>query len=469
VTERLETTAFPPDFLWGAATSAYQVEGATTEDGRGRSIWDQFAATPGRTHAGETGEPGADHYHRIEQDVRLMADLGLTGYRFSIAWPRILPEGTGTVNTIGLDFYERLVDRLLAHGITPVVTLYHWDLPLALDVRGGWRVRDTAHAFADYAEIVARRLGDRVRWWVTHNEPWCAAYLGYGVGLHAPGMQDMQAAVDVGHHLLLSHGLALPRIRASGQRNTRVGMALNLFPIFAADRGVATIQAVDRADRFHNRWFLDPLFRGTYTPGLFEDLGANPPPIQDGDMALISAPTDFLGVNYYNRWVVRGKSAVEGNGSHDGDGAHDGHAATIEYVNDLPEALWTAKGWEVFPHGLTLVLEELARTYSPPTLLITENGAAFDDAVSENGQVNDPQRVAYLREHLNAVATALAHGVPAAGYFVWSLFDNFEWEDGYSKRFGVVYVDYPTQRRIVKDSGRWYAGFIAAQRALRVS
>ncbi len=448
--------SFPDEFLWGAATSAYQIEGATHEDGRSPSVWDQFAAVPGHTFQGETGEVAVDHYHRMEQDVALMADLGLNAYRFSIAWPRVMPGGVGAANPAGLDFYDRLVDRLLAHGIAPVATLYHWDLPLALDERGGWRNRDTAYAFADYAELVARRLGDRVRWWVTQNEPWCSAYLGFVEGLHAPGVRgDAQAAVDVGHHLLLAHGLALPRIRAAGGAGARVGAALNLFPIFAGDGRSATVRAVERANRFHNRWFLDPLFRGEYPAGLFEDLGAAPPPIHEGDMAAISAPSDFLGVNYYNRWIVRAAQV-------DGASAADAY----EYASAPPEATITTMGWEVFPHGLNLELEEIARTYHPAAILITENGASFDDTWNGDGRVSDPQRVSFLRDHLEAVGEALAHGAPVAGYFVWSLFDNFEWDKGYSKRFGVVYVDYPTQRRIVKDSGRWYAGYIAAQRAL---
>jgi beta-glucosidase len=455
------TTSFPSDFLWGTATSAYQVEGATREDGRGLSIWDEFAAAPGRTHAGETGERAADHYHRMEHDVALMADLGVNAYRFSIAWPRILPDGTGAVNPAGLAFYDRLVDALLAQGITPVATLYHWDLPLALYERGGWRVRATAYAFADYAEVVARALGDRVRWWVTQNEPWCTAYLGYCAGLHAPGIRgDAQGAVDVGHHVLLAHGLAMPRVRAHAGPQARVGLSLNLFPIFAAAAGIQTVHAVERADRFHNRWFLDPLFRGEYTPDLFADLGVAAPPIQAGDMEAIAAPLDFLGVNYYNRWSVRAKP------SPDGDGTAGTPLAAIDYVMEPATAAHTEMGWEVYPHGLSLVLEELTRVYHPPALLVTENGAAFTDVWNGNGRVSDPQRLAYLRDHLDAVAAALDHGVPVAGYFAWSLLDNYEWDQGYSMRFGLVYVDYATQRRIVKDSGRWYAGFIAAQRAL---
>ena len=456
----MSSTSFPRDVLWGAATSAYQVEGATGDDGRGLSIWDAFAATPGRTHEGATGAIAADHYHRMRQDVALMADLGLNAYRFSIAWPRVLPEGRGQVNAAGLDFYEGLIDALLDHGITPVATLYHWDLPLALEAQGGWRARATAEAFADYAEIVVKRLGDRVRHWVTVNEPWCSAYLGYCEGVHAPGIRDdAQGAVDVGHHLLLAHGLAAQRIRQVGGAAARVGAALNLFPIFAGDAGAATVRAVERADRFHNRWFLDPLYRGRYPDGLFAELGATPPPICDGDMELISAPTDFLGINYYNRWVVRGASS---NG-HNGAG---GTAADLEYVTNLPRAERTAMGWEVYPHGLTLLLEDLTRTYHPPALLVTENGAAYEDSVTAAGRVTDSQRLTYLREHLDALGRAVEQGAPVAGYFVWSLLDNFEWSEGYSKRFGLIYVEYATQRRIVKDSGRWYAGFIAAQRAL---
>src|SRR5215469_2823351 len=449
--------SFPAEFLWGAATSAYHIEGATREYGRGPSVWDRFAATPGHTYQGETGDIAIDHYHRIEQDVELMADLGLTAYRFSIAWPRILPEGVGPVNPAGLAFYDRLVDRLLAKGITPVATLYHWDLPLALYERGGWRSRDTAYAFADYAEIVARQIGDRVRWWLTQNEPWCSSYLGYVEGLHAPGIRgDVQAAVDVGHHLLLAHGLAIPRIRAFAS-DARVGIALNLFPIFAGDARGETLRAVEQANRFHNRWFLDPLYRGEYSPGLFADLGAAPPPIQDGDFETIGTPMDFLGVNYYNRWIVRARQQM--------DGASAKVPAGIEYVSAPPGATITTMGWEVFPHGLTLALEDVTRNYHPPAILITENGASFDDTWNGDGLVSDPHRVIYLREHLDAVGAAVAHGVPVAGYFVWSLFDNFEWDRGYSMRFGLIYVDYATQRRIVKDSGRWYAGFVAAQRA----
>ncbi|HEY7974156.1 MAG TPA: family 1 glycosylhydrolase, partial [Ktedonobacterales bacterium] len=347
-------------------------------------------------------------------------------------------------------------------GITPVATLYHWDLPLALYQQGGWRNRATSLALADYAEVVAARLGDRVRWWVTQNEPWCSAYLGYGVGEHAPGIRgDTQAAVDVAHHLLLSHGLAIPRIRAHVP-DARIGAALNLFPIFAGDQRPETLRAVQRADRFHNRWFLDPLCRGDYPEGLFADLGVTPPPIQGDDMAIIATPADFLGVNYYNRWVVRAGRSSATTAALPDERVPDG----IDYIADLPQADITAMGWEVYPHGLDMMLEELNRAYRPPALLITENGAAFQDEWNGMGRVADQRRVRFLRDHLGAVERAIGHGVPVAGYFAWSLLDNYEWAMGYGKRFGLIYVDFETQRRIIKDSGRWYAGFIAGQRAM---
>jgi beta-glucosidase len=451
-------TAFPSGFLWGVATSSYQVEGATREDGRGPSIWDHFSATPGATYQGQTGDIAADHYHRMQDDVNLMAEMGLGAYRFSIAWPRILPEGTGQVNARGLDFYDRLVDALLAKGITPLATLYHWDLPLTLHERGGWLNRQTADAFAEYAEVVAKRLGDRVDWWITHNEPWVAAYLGYGMGIHAPGLRDIQAAVVAGHHILLSHGLALPRVRAAVRPTAQVGITLNLYPIYPADERPETAQAMQRADNFVNRWFLDPIFRGQYPDALFADLGVATPPIQDGDLALIAAPIDFLGVNYYSRKVIRALAP----GSPPNPWAPSGY----EEVAQIPGATYTqmGPGWEVYPQGLTSLLVQLKEEYAPPALLITENGAAYEDHWNGDGHVSDPQRLAYVRGHIQALADAIAQGVPLRGYMVWSLLDNFEWGEGYSKRFGVVYVDYPTQRRIPKESGQWYSAFVQAHR-----
>jgi beta-glucosidase len=450
--------AFPATFLWGAATSSYQIEGATREDGRGPSIWDQFAATPGAVYQGHTGDVAADHYHRMQEDVNLMAEMGLGAYRFSIAWPRILPQGTGAVNAPGLDFYDRLVDALLAKGITPLATLYHWDLPLLLHERGGWLNRDTAYAFADYAEVVARRLGDRVAWWITQNEPWVAAYLGYGVGIHAPGLRDICSAVTAGHHLLLSHGLAVPRLRALTRGAAQVGITLNLYPVYPADDRPETARAAEQADAFLNRWFLDPLYHGRYPDQLFADLGVAEPPVEDGDLALISAPTDFLGVNYYSRRVVRARPA----GSARGPWTPSGY----EEVAALPGATYTqmGMGWEVYPQGLTDLLVRLTEDYAPSALLVTENGAAYEDRWDGEGVISDPERLEYVRGHVQALAEALARGVPLRGYMVWSLLDNFEWGEGYSKRFGVVYVDFPTQRRILKESGRWYAALARAHR-----
>jgi beta-glucosidase len=433
------TALFPPDFLWGAASSSYQVEGATQEDGRAPSIWDYFAALPGKTYQGQSGEIADDHYHRMPEDVALMAAMGLGAYRFSLAWPRILPQGTGNINEKGLDFYDRLVDTLLSHNITPLATLYHWDLPLALHEQGGWLKRDTAYAFADYAEVVAKRLGDRVKWWTTHNEPWCSSYLGYGSGVHAPGIQDKQLAVIAAHHVLLSHGLAVPVIRAHTRPDAQVGISLDFSPFYAADDSMETLEAVRRADNTRNRWFIDPIYRGSYSDKLFADMQVTPPPIQPNDLAIISVPIDFLGVNYYTRIMVRGQAHI-----------HE------------PGAIYTDMGWEIYPDGLYYLLMRLHREYAPKTMLITENGAAFNDTWDGNGSIADPQRTRYLEMHIQAVARAISDGAPVHGYFTWSFMDNYEWAEGYSKRFGLVYVDYPTQRRIIKDSGKWYSSFLAS-------
>jgi beta-glucosidase len=447
------TAQFPPDFLWGAATASYQIEGAIAEDGRAPSIWDRFSATPGKTYQGQTGEIADDHYHRMQEDVALMAQLGLVAYRFSVAWPRILPQGTGTVNEKGLDFYDRLVDALLKHGIIPMVTLYHWDLPLALHEKGGWLVRETAYAFADYAEIVARRLGDRISWWTTHNEPWCTAYMGYGNGVHAPGLRDMQSAVTAGHHVLLSHGLAVPRIRAHVRSDAQVGITLNFTPIYAADDRPETLLYVQQEDTFNNRWFIEPLLRGRYPEGLFDYMKSLPPTSDAGDFAAITTHIDFLGVNYYQRALVRASNKIDA----------ASNLAEIEYISPIAGSMYTDMGWEVYPDGLRDLLIRLHTDYAPGPMLVTENGAAFKDFWDGNGHVFDPQRIQYLDSHIQAVGEALAAGVPVRGYFAWSLLDNYEWAEGYSKRFGLVYVDYATQRRIIKESGRWYAEFMASQ------
>ncbi len=447
---------FPPDFLWGAATSAYQIEGAIHEDGRAPSAWDRFAVRPGATYLGQTGEIAADHYHRMEADVALMADLNLSAYRFSLSWPRILPQGTGTVNERGLDFYDRLVDALLARNIRPLATLYHWDLPLTLQDRGGWLVRDTAYAFADYAEVVTRRLGDRVDWWITHNEPWCSAYLGYALGIHAPGLRDKQLAVEAGHHILLSHGLAVPRMRAHLSSQAQVGIALDFYPVYAADDRPETLLAVKQVDTFRNRWFLDPVLRGEYPDGLFSNMGVVPPPIHTDDLSIISVPIDFLGVNYYTRKLVQGPI--------DSASSNSIPADSYEDIANIPGASYTEMGWEIFPAGLANILTRIHNEYAPKSLVVTESGAAFDDQWDGNHNVHDQQRVEYLQRHIQTVAEVLRQGVPIKGYVVWSFLDNFEWSEGYRKRFGLVYVDYPSQTRIIKDSGHWYASFLASQR-----
>lgn len=436
----MSKTQFPREFLWGTATSAYQIEGAVREGNRGESIWDRFCRTPGKVQDGHTGDVACDHYHRYQSDVGLMADLGLKAYRFSVAWPRIVPDGVGPVNPAGLDFYDRLVDLLLASGIVPFVTLYHWDLPQQLQDLGGWDSRTTAHHFARYADIVSRRLGDRARHWITHNEPWVAAFVGHAFGRHAPGLQDWGVALRAAHHLLLSHGLALQALRSNGARET--GIVLNLSPMHPASERSESLAAAQRQDGFLNRWFLDPLYRARYPDDMLKVFRRWQPPIQDGDMELIAAPTEFLGVNYYTRGLVEVDRRVK----------------PLETRPVVPsEAELTDMGWEIFPGGLGELLGRLGREYAPPALYITENGAAFPDAPDGDGVVRDAQRVSFLQQHLEEVQRAIGDGIPIKGYFAWSLLDNFEWDRGYGKRFGIVYVDYETQRRMVKESARWYA------------
>ena len=438
--------SFPPDFVWGAATASYQIEGARDEDGRSESIWDRFCATPGKVWNGHDGAIACDFYHRYPEDVALMRELGIDGFRFSVAWPRIVPEGRGRANEAGLDFYDRLVDELLANGITPYPTLYHWDMPQVLDDRGGWLVRETAEAFAEYTGHVVRRLGDRVGRWVTHNEPWCASWVAYGLGVHAPGHTSQREALLAAHNLLLSHGLAADVIRREAP-GAEVGIVLNLDHIDAASDTPADREAVHHADGFLNRWFLDPLFRGSYPADMLEHYGADAPPVEEGDFALISRPLDFLGVNNYTRQVVRA--------------GPDGLPVRV-YVE---HAQHTEKGWEVYPAGLYDLLVRLDRDYAPAALFVMENGSSFGDVREHDGSVRDPERRAYIESHIAAVGRAIADGAPVKGYFVWSFLDNFEWADGYAKRFGIVYVDFPTQERIPKESFQWYRDFILAQRA----
>ena len=431
------------------ATSAYQIEGATNEDGRSPSIWDKFASLPQAVYQGQNGDQATDHYHRMREDVALMAQLGIRTYRFSVAWPRIIPGGAGKTNPLGLAFYDRLVDALLEHGITPFLTLYHWDLPLVLEEQGGWLSRNTAFAFADYAECVAEHLGDRVKRWITVNEPYCAAYLGYGTGSHAPGIRDPQAAVIAAHHLLLGHGLALERIRRSVS-DALVGITLDLSPVYGLDETPETAAAVERLDRFRNRWFLDPIFHGRYPEALFAEQHLAPPPIQDGDFHTICRPSDFLGVNYYSRSVVAADTSSQ-----------PGHVENFRQVYPVEGSSYTGMNWEVYPQGLTDLLLRLHREYAPPALFITENGAAYDDLWDGGDQIHDRERLQYLVTHIEAIARAIELGVPVQGWFAWTLMDNFEWAEGYSKRFGLVYVDFPSERRIIKDSGHSYRDFLA--------
>ena len=430
---------FPAGFAWGAATSAFQVEGAAALDGKGPSIWDAFCREAGRIVDGSSGEVACDHYHRLEEDLDLLAWLGVDAYRFSIAWPRVQPAGSGAVNEPGLAFYDRLVDGLLARGIRPFATLYHWDLPLALQERhGGWRSRETAHRFADYAAIVGRRLGDRVASFATLNEPWVAAVLGHERGVFAPGIADRATAMQVSHHLLLGHGLAVDALRAAGTA-APVGIVLNLSPAHARTTSAEDAARARLEDGLGARWYLDPLFKGRYPADVLAHLGPDAPEIRDGDLQAIGRPIDFLGVNYYMRTVA---------------------SAGEPWSPAQAGAAVTDMGWEIYPAGLTELLERLHRDYAPPPLYITENGAAFkDEAVA--GAVEDEDRRRYLADHVAAVAEAIARGVDVRGYFVWSLLDNFEWASGYEKRFGIVRVDFATGERTPKRSAHWYRRFIA--------
>ncbi len=442
--------SFPDGFAWGTATASYQIEGAVHEGGRGPSIWDTFARRPGAVLNGDTGDVADDHYHRYPADVALLADLGVTHYRFSLAWPRLQPTGRGPVNPAGLDFYQRLVDELLGRGIQPWVTLYHWDLPQALEDAGGWPVRDTAERFADYAALVHDRLKDRISCWTTLNEPWCSAFLGYASGHHAPGRTEPAAALAAAHHLMLGHGLAVRALREQDPAG-RLGITLNLHPVEPATPAPADVDAARRVDGVCNRIFLDPLLRGAYPADLRQDVAAvsDLAFVRDGDEQTIGAPIDLLGVNYYRRTVVRAAAEVVP----DRSPAWVGSAGVEDVSRGLPT---TEMGWEIDPDGLYDILARLQRDYGVP-LYVTENGAAFADRPGPDGGVADPERVAYLDGHFRAARRAIADGVDLRGYFVWSLLDNFEWAYGYSKRFGLVYVDYATQQRIPKDSARWFA------------
>ncbi|THF86681.1 beta-glucosidase [Deinococcus sp. KSM4-11] len=443
---------FPPRFAWGVATASYQIEGAPAEDGKGPSIWDTFSHTPGQVRGGDTGDVACDHYHRLEADLDLIQSLGVNAYRFSVAWPRLQPAGRGPVNQQGLDFYSRMVDGLLTRGITPWLTLYHWDLPQALQDQGGWPSRDTALAFGEYAALVAGALGDRVKHFITVNEPWVAAFLGHAVGIHAPGHTDLAESYAAAHHLLVGHGLAVQAVRAHAP-GAQVGITLNLYEGYPATDTPEDRAATRRQDGFQNRWYLDPVFGRGYPQDIVELLGDASPQAQGlvlpGDVELMGVPTDFLGVNMYSRSVVE-----------DAPGEGFLHSRAIQPQGSE----YTGFGWEVAPQSLTDLMLRLQREYDPPAIYITENGATYPDTVNEDGTVQDADRTRYFQTHLGALEDAITQGAKVRGYFAWSLMDNFEWAEGYDKRFGLVYVDFGTQARTLKQSGRWYRDFLARTR-----
>ena len=445
-----DRNSFPADFLWGAATSAHQIEGSPLADGAGPSNWHRFSHTPGRTRNGDTGDVACDHYRRWREDVSLLCALGVNAYRFSIAWSRILPEGTGSVNAAGVAFYDRLVDALLEAQIQPVVTLFHWDLPAALEDRGAWLERDSAEWFAEYARVMFRALGDRVGMWATLNEPWVVMNAGYAHGVHAPGHRGWDEVPHVSHNLLRAHGLAVRAYRAE-RGGGRIGIVVNLEPKYAVSERAEDVAATARADAYMNRHYLDPLFKGTYPEELVAMFGTTWPEFPEEDFRLIGEPIDFLGINYYKRSVT----------------CDDPDAPPVR-ARDVPQpGLHTELRWEVYPAGLTDILVWVHDRYATIPLYVTENGAAFADPATVHGDIpQDPRRVAYLRDHIRAVARARELGSDVRGYFAWSLLDNFEWAEGYSKRFGLYHVNFETQQRTPKASAQFYANVIRSRGAV---
>ena len=426
------------EFVWGVATSSYQIEGAANEDGRGKSIWDTFCKVPGKVANFDNGDIACDHYHRFKEDLDLMKWMGVKAYRFSVAWPRVIPDGVGRVNEMGLDFYDRLIDSLLEREIAPWLTMYHWDLPEALQIRGGWNNREVVEWFGEYAEVLTSRFGDRVKNWMTLNEPLCSAWLGHLYGDMAPGIKDLQTALNVSHHLLMSHGLACQVIR-SNVSEANAGIVINVTPAVPATDNQDDRNAAQLADGFDNRWFLDPVFGRTYPADVIDTLGASPE-IHSGDMKLIAQDLDFLGVNFYFRQTV----AADQNSK----------PLPIRSVN-RENVKRTAMNWEVHPQAFEEILLRISKEYSPKAIYITENGSAWNDEVI-NGEIIDDERIDYLARHLDAMRSAREQGAPILGYFAWSFLDNFEWAYGYEKRFGLIYVDYKTQKRTPKKSAFYY-------------
>ena len=446
----LKLFRFPEGFLWGAATSAYQIEGAWEEDGKGENIWDRFSHTPGKIANGDTGDIACDHYHRWREDIHLMKEIGIQAYRFSISWGRIFPEGRGEISPAGIDFYSHLVDELLKNGIEPFVTLYHWELPQVLQDKGGWPNRATAEAFVEYADLLSKKLGDRVKNWMTFNEPFVSAWLGYMDGQHAPGHTDVDEMLAAAHHLLLAHGLSVPVIR-NNVPDAQVGIVLNLSSLMPASKSAADRAATWIHDGIINRWYLDPLEGRGYPLDMVNHFGRPMEFIQEGDLSIIAVPIDYLGINYYTRGIVRSTEIPE---------------AENEPQTLFPNPNPTDMGWEVYPPGLFEVLARVHFNYNFPMLYITENGAAYPDQLDENGQVDDPLRKVYYREHLKSVSKAIDTGVAVKGYFAWSLLDNFEWAHGYKMRFGLIYVDFATQQRVLKNSAKYYRDVIKANQVL---
>jgi beta-glucosidase len=442
----MATISFPSGFLWGTATASYQIEGARMEDGRGESIWDRFAHTPGKIKAGDTGDIACDFYHRYEGDIGLMKQLGLTASRFSIAWPRVFASGRGTPNAKAIDFYRRVVDELLKNGIEPFATLYHWDLPQALQDAGGWANRDTAAAFADYAALVVDKLGDRVTNWMIFNEPWIFTILGHWWGIHAPGIRDRALAIRATHVVNLAQGMAARAVRATKHKHLRIGSAFNMSPVHPRTQSAEDIAAAERWHRFHNLWFLETAINGRYpevylTRDQDQRLG-----VQAGDMETLRAPLDFVGINLYTRAMV----------------AHDERDPDIGVAQVRPKGdEFTDFGWEVYPQALSEMILRITKDYRRPTIFVTENGCSYGDVPDAAGEVHDQRRISFLKRYIGEVGKAIGAGADVRGYFTWTSTDNFEWAEGFTQRFGIIHCDFKTQKRTIKDSGKWYAQLAA--------
>jgi beta-glucosidase len=437
---------FPEDFIWGAATSSYQIEGAYNEDGKGESIWDRFAHTPGKIFEGHTGDIACDHYHRYKEDVQLMKEIGIKSYRFSISWPRIFPDGKGKPNEKGVDFYKRLTDLLLENGITPAVTLYHWELPQKLQDIGGWANRDVTDYFTEYSETILKNLGDVVPIWITHNETFIVTFLGHVLGIHAPGIKDMKTALQVSHNLFLSHGKTVKLFREMNVKG-QIGIAPNISYVYPASQSPEDIAAAELAFGVHARWHLDPVIKGEYPKNVveyYEKRGILPSYPQE-DLKIISEPIDFIAFNYYSPDFVK----------------HDDEQGFVSIDSELNNFERTEMNWIVYPQGLYDTIMYLHREYDQPNIIISENGAAYKDKINNNGRIEDTKRINYLVDHLTQVHRAIQDGVNLKGYYLWSLMDNFEWSYGYSKRFGIIHVDHESQKRTIKDSGYWYKETIA--------